>query len=42
MTNKEKIKYWTNLSDENFRVAEDLLKSQHLLQKLQQWIKEKV
>jgi HEPN domain-containing protein len=32
MTNEEKIKYWIDLSDENFRVAEDLLKSKHLLQ----------
>jgi HEPN domain-containing protein len=32
MTNKEKIKYWVDLSDEDFRVAEDLLKSKHLLQ----------
>ena len=32
MTNEEKIKYWTDLSDENYRVAEDLLKSKHLLQ----------
>jgi HEPN domain-containing protein len=32
MTNEEKVKYWVNLSDEDFRVAEDLLKSKHLLQ----------
>jgi HEPN domain-containing protein len=32
MTNEEKVRYWINLSDENFRVAEDLLKSMHLVQ----------
>jgi HEPN domain-containing protein len=32
MTKEEKIKYWVNLSDEDFRVAKDLLKSRHLLQ----------
>jgi HEPN domain-containing protein len=32
MTNEEKIKYWVDLSNEDFRVAEDLLKSKHLLQ----------
>jgi hypothetical protein len=30
MTTEEKIKYWVNLSDEDFQVAEDL------------WIKEKI
>jgi hypothetical protein len=39
MTNEEKIKYWIDLSDEDFRVAEDLLKQ---TQQLQQWIKEKI
>jgi HEPN domain-containing protein len=32
MTNEEKVSYWAALSDENFRVAEDLLRSKHLLQ----------
>ena len=32
MTAEEKIKHWIDLSDENFRVAESLLKSKHLLQ----------
>jgi len=32
MTPEEKVQYWIDLSDENVRVAEDLLKSKHLLQ----------
>jgi len=32
MTNEEKVTHWVNLSDENVRVAEDLLKFKHLLQ----------
>ena len=32
MTKEEKVKYWIDLSDEDFRVAIDLLKSEHLLQ----------
>jgi HEPN domain-containing protein len=32
MTKEDKVKYWVKLSDENFRVATDLLKSKHLLQ----------
>jgi len=32
MTQEEKVTHWIDLSDENFRVAEDLLKSKHLLQ----------
>jgi hypothetical protein len=37
MTTEEKIKYWVNLSDEDFQ--EDLLKE---TQKLRQWIKERI
>jgi HEPN domain-containing protein len=32
MTKEEKIKHWLDLSDKNLRVAEDLLKFEHLLQ----------
>jgi HEPN domain-containing protein len=32
MTNEEKVEYWVALSNENFQVAEDLMKSKHLLQ----------
>jgi HEPN domain-containing protein len=32
MTKEDKVKHWVKLSDENFRVANDLLKSKHLLQ----------
>lgn len=32
MTREEKLRYWIDLSDENLRVACDLLKSGHLLQ----------
>jgi HEPN domain-containing protein len=32
MTQEEKKQYWIDLSDENFRVANDLLKSVHLVQ----------
>jgi len=32
MTKEDKVKHWVKLSDENFRVAKDLLKSKHLLQ----------
>jgi len=32
MTTEEKVKYWIKISDEDLRVAKDLLKSKHLLQ----------
>jgi HEPN domain-containing protein len=32
MTKEDKVKHWVKLSDENFLVAKDLLKSKHLLQ----------
>jgi len=32
MTKEDKVKHWVKLSDVNFRVATDLLKSKHLLQ----------
>jgi HEPN domain-containing protein len=32
MTKEDKVKHWVKLSDENLRVAKDLLKSKHLLQ----------
>ncbi|MCL1851159.1 MAG: hypothetical protein FWF70_07165 [Bacteroidetes bacterium] len=32
MTKEDKVKHWSNLLDENFHVATDLLKSKHLLQ----------
>jgi len=31
MTKEDKVKHWVKLSDENLRVAKDLLKSKHLL-----------
>ena len=31
MTSEEKVKYWIELSDEDFRVAEGLLKLRHFL-----------
>jgi len=31
MTQKEKVKYWVELSDDDFRVANDLLKLKHYL-----------
>jgi len=31
MTSEEKVKYWIDLSDEDFRVAEGLLKLKHFL-----------
>jgi HEPN domain-containing protein len=31
MTTEEKVKYWIDLSDEDFRVAKDLLKSKYFL-----------
>ena len=31
MTREEKVKYWIELSDEDFRVAEGLLKLRHFL-----------
>ena len=32
MTKEEKVKYWIDLSDKNFHVAEDLFKLKHLLE----------
>ena len=32
MTKEDKVTHWVKLSDENLRVAKDLLKSKHLLQ----------
>ena len=32
MIKEDKVKYWVKLSDENFCVAKNLLKSKHLLQ----------